>query len=257
MGESSVPSSPFKERLPNGFLSLRSEVWRDTDRQRTGMLPFVFEGGMSFDRYVEFALDVPMYFIYRDGEYIDVAGASFRDFMGGKLAQKLGRPELARLEPTIDDWSDHITTIFPEVRMKRFLEMRGADSGRFGHICALPALWVGLLYDQSSLDAAWDMVKGWTTEERDSLRNGVPRTALHTPFRRMKVLDLAREVVAISREGLKARAVSNKKGDDERVYLEPLETIVASGRTVADDLLEAYERKWGRNIDCVFKDFAF
>ncbi|MDX2159432.1 MAG: glutamate--cysteine ligase [Hyphomicrobiaceae bacterium] len=250
-------ASPFKEGRPNGFLSLRSEVWRDTDRQRTGLLPFVFENGMSFDRYVEYALDVPMYFIYRDGQYIDVAGASFRDFMAGRLAEKLGRPELKALEPTMDDWSDHITTIFPEVRMKRFLEMRGADGGRWRRICALPAFWVGLLYDQTALDAAWDVVKGWSAEERDALRTGVPRTALATPFRRMKLLDIAREVTAISREGLKARGIVGTRGDDERVYLDPVGEIVASGRTIAEDLLEAYEKKWGRNIDRIFTEFAF
>lgn len=250
-------ASPFTEGKPNGFLSLRSEVWRDTDPNRTGLLPFVFEGGMSFDRYVEYALDVPMYFIYRDGEYIDVAGASFRDFMAGRLAEKLQRPELSSLEPTMDDWSDHITTIFPEVRMKRFLEMRGADGGRWRRICALPAFWVGLLYDQSSLDAAWDLVKGWTAEERQALRNGVPRAALNTPFRRMKLVDIAREVSAMSAAGLKARGLKNAKGDDERLFLEPVESIVASGRTVAEDLLEAYDQKWGRDIDRIFTEFAF
>jgi glutamate--cysteine ligase len=250
-------ASPFKEGKPNGFLSLRSEVWRDTDRQRTGLLPFVFESGMSFDRYVEYALDVPMYFIYRGGAYIDVAGASFRDYLAGRLAEKLGRPELKALEPTIDDWSDHITTIFPEVRMKRFLEMRGADGGRLAQICGLPAFWVGLLYDQTSLDAAWDVVKGWTAEERDALRNEVPRTALGTPFRRMKLLDIAREVVAISREGLKARAIRDGRGDDERIYLAPVEQVVESGRTVAEDMLAAYEGKWRRDIDRIYTELAF
>ena len=250
-------ASPFTEGKPNGFLSLRSEVWRDTDPNRTGLLPFVFEQGMCFDRYVEYALDVPMYFIYRDGTYIDVAGASFRDFMSGKLAAVLNRPELAALEPTIDDWSDHITTIFPEVRMKRFLEMRGADGGRWRRICALPAFWVGLLYDQSALDAAYDMIKGWTTEERQTLRNGVPRLALKTPFRKYRMLDIAREVTAMSASGLKARARLNGKGQDERIYLEPVQQIVESGRTVAEDLLEAYEKKWDRNIDRIFTEFAF
>ena len=164
--------SPFTEGKPNGFLSARSEVWRDTDKRRTGMLPFVFEPGMSFERYADYALDVPMYFVYRDGRYIDAAGASFRDFLAGKLAQLPGE------RPTLDDWSDHLTTLFPEVRMKRFLEMRGADGGRWRRICALPAFWVGLLYDQTSLDAAWDLVKDWTAEERQALRDAVPRTAL-------------------------------------------------------------------------------
>jgi glutamate--cysteine ligase len=250
-------ASPFTEGKPNGFLSLRSEVWRDTDPNRTGLLPFVFESGMSFDRYVEYALDVPMYFIYRGGEYIDVAGASFRDFLAGKLATKLKRPELAGLEATMDDWSDHLTTIFPEVRMKRFLEMRGADGGRWRRICALPAFWTGLFYDQTALDAAWDVVKGWTAEERQSLRNAVPRTALKTRFRRYSMQDIAREVTAISAAGLKARGQMNAKGDDERIYLEPVQSIVESGRTIAEDLLEAYEKKWDKNIDRIFTEFAF
>ena len=164
--------SPFTEGKPNGFLSMRSEVWRDTDRNRTGMLPFVFEPGMSFERYVDYALGVPMYFVYRDGRYIDVAGASFPDFLAGRL------PQLPGELPTEDDWSDHLTTLFPEVRMKRFLEMRGADGGRWRRICALPAFWTGLLYDRTSLDAAWDLVKDWTAEERQGLRNAVPKTAL-------------------------------------------------------------------------------
>jgi len=250
-------SSPFKEGKPNGFLSLRSEVWRDTDRARTGLLPFVFESGMSFDRYVEYALDVPMYFIYRNGTYIDVAGASFRDFLSGRLAEKLGRPELRGIEPTIDDWADHITTIFPEVRMKRYLEMRGADAGLTAEIAALPALWVGLLYDQTALDAAWDVVKGWTADERDSLRNGVPKSGLATSFRRMKLLDIAREVVAISSEGLKSRAIRNGKGDDERIHLRAAENVVQSGRTTAEVMLEAYEGRWARRIDPIFGEMAF
>ena len=250
-------ASPFTEGKPNGFLSLRSEVWRDTDPNRTGLLPFVFESGMSFERYVEYALDVPMYFIYRGGEYIDVAGASFRDFLDRRLAQKLQRPELAKIEATMDDWSDHLTTIFPEVRLKRYLEMRGADGGRWRRICALPAFWTGLLYDQTALDAAWDVVKGWTADERQGLRNDVPRTALRTRFRRHKLQDIAREVAAISAEGLKARRALDDKGRDERIFLEPVQQIVESGRTVAEDLLEAFDKQWGRNIDRIFNEFAF
>ncbi len=244
-------ASPFTEGKPNGFLTLRSEVWRDTDPNRTGLLPFVFESGMCFDRYVEYALDVPMYFVYRDGTYVDVAGASFRDFLEGRLAALPGE------RPTLADWSDHITTIFPEVRLKRFLEMRGADGGRWRRICALPALWTGLLYDQSALDAAWDLVKGWTAEERQDLRNGVPRTALKTRFRRYSAQDIAKEVTAMSSSGLKARALLDDRGEDERRYLEPVTDIVNSGRTVADNLLDAYEYKWSRDINRVFKDYAF
>ena len=202
-------SSPFTEGKPNGFKSLRSEVWRDTDPNRTGMLPFVFEKGMGFERYVDYALDVPMYFVYRDGQYIDVAGASFRSFMDGKLAALPG--EL----PTIDDWSDHLTTLFPEVRLKSFLEMRGADGGRWRRICALPAFWVGLLYDEQALEEAWQYVKGWSAEERQGLRNAVPKLAFDAELRGRKVREISRDVLGIANGGLRRRARLNAKGKDE------------------------------------------
>jgi glutamate--cysteine ligase len=215
------------------------------------MLPFVFEPGMGYERYVDYALDVPMYFVYRSGRYIDAAGASFRDFMAGKLLQLPG--EL----PTRDDWSDHMTTLFPEVRLKQFLEMRGADGGRWRRICALPAFWVGLLYDSTSLDAAYDLVKSWTEEERQSLRDRVPLTAFQTTFRDTTVHELSREVLRIARAGLKRRARINWKSQDETVYLDPLSELVATGKTVADELLERYEGAWKRNIDHIFEEIAF
>ena len=244
-------ASPFTEGKPNGFMSMRSEVWRDTDPNRTGMLPFVFEPGMGFERYVDYALDVPMYFVYRGGNYIDVAGASFRDFLAGKLAALPGE------RPTLDDWSDHLTTLFPEVRMKRFLEMRGADGGRWRRICALPAFWTGLLYDDAALEAAWSLVKDWTAEERQALRQTVPRTGLKTPFRSGTVLDIARAAVGISASGLKARNRLNAAGADERAFLEPLDAIVASGRSTAEDLLARYENEWKRDIDRIYLEHAF
>jgi glutamate--cysteine ligase len=243
--------SPFMEGKPNGFLSMRSEVWRDTDRNRTGLLPFVFEPGMSFARYVDYALEVPMYFVYRGGRYIDAAGASFADFLAGRLAQLPG--EL----PTEDDWSDHLTTLFPEVRMKRFLEMRGADGGRWRRICALPALWTGLLYDPTALDAAWDLVKDWRAEERQALRDAVPRTALRTPFRRTTVLEVARQVLAIAQVGLRRRAFRDAKGQDESIFLEPVETILRNGVTPAEEILARYEGEWGRSTDPLFREYAF
>ncbi len=244
-------ASPFKEGKPNGFKTLRSEVWRDTDRNRTGILPFVFENGMCYDRYVEYALGVPMYFVYRNGNYIDVAGASFRDFMAGKL------PQLPGELPTVDDWSDHLTTLFPEVRMKRFLEMRGADSGSEQKITALPAFWVGLLYDNNALDAAWDMVKGWSEDERQDLRNEVPRYALQGRFRRMKVLDLAREAMKISEHGLTARRKVDAKGRDETMHLDCLREIVDSGRTTADDMLQRFNTDWKGSTDPIFAEYAY
>jgi glutamate--cysteine ligase len=244
-------SSPFTEGRINGMKSLRSEVWRETDPRRTGMLPFVFESGMGYERYVDYALDVPMYFVYRRGHYIDVAGASFRAFMDGKLAALPGE------RPTVDDWSDHLTTLFPEVRLKRFLEMRGADGGRWRRICALSAFWVGLFYDTTALDAAWDLVKSWTAAERQQLREEVPRTALDTTFRDTTVQELARTALRISRLGLRNRQRINLKSQDETVYLAPLEGLVASGRTVADELVERFEGPWGGCIDHIFEEFAF
>ncbi len=244
-------ASPFTEGKPNGFQSMRSEVWRDTDERRTGMLPFAFEDGMSYERYADYALDVPMYFVYRSGKYIDVAGASFRDFMAGKLKGL----EVER--PTIDDWSDHLTTLFPEVRMKRFLEMRGADGGRWNSITALPAFWTGVLYDEAALDQAWQLVKDWTPHEREDLRAHVPRTALRTPFRKTTVGQLARDALRIARAGLKNRKRINDHNQDETIYLAPLDVIAGNGQTVSDHLLARYAGGWRGNIDHIFEEFAF
>ncbi|MDP1907851.1 MAG: glutamate--cysteine ligase, partial [Hyphomicrobium sp.] len=244
-------SSPFTEGRLNGFKSMRSEVWRDTDRRRTGMLPFAFEDGMGYERYVDYALAVPMYFVYRHGRYIDASGGSFQDFLDGKL------PQLPGERPTLDDWSDHLTTLFPEVRLKRFLEMRGADSGPWQRICALPAFWVGLLYDAQALEAAWQLVKDWTAEEREALRNAVPKGALATPFRKTTVQHIAREVLRISRRGLRARRRINAASQDEAIYLDILDEVAISGCTLADRLIERYQGPWQRDIDHVFEEYAF
>jgi glutamate--cysteine ligase len=241
-------SSPFREGRPNGFLSYRSHVWTDVDNARSGMLPFVFEDGMSFERYVDYALDVPMYFIYRDGRYHDVAGRSFRDFLSRKL------PGLEKAEPTMADWADHLTTIFPEVRLKKFLEMRGADGGLWQRICALPALWVGIYYDQSSLDAAWDLVKDWTAEERSAMRESVPKLGLKTPFRDTDVQALSARMLEVSRAGLRARAQTDSMGGTEEGFIEPLFQIVESGTTRAEYLLEKYENAWARDVSRIFSD---
>ena len=244
-------NSPFTEGKPNGFLSYRSHIWSDTDRARTGMLPFVFEDGFGYERYVDYMLDVPMYFVFRDGRYIDAAGQSFRDFLAGKL------PVLPGELPTESDWVDHLSTAFPEVRLKSFLEMRGADGGPTSSICALPALWVGLLYDSGALDAAWDLVKGWSMEERETLRNAVPRLALGAPIPGGGTLrDIAPQVLAIARSGLRARARLNAVGDDETGYLAPLDEIVASGKVPAQRLLDLYHGDWAGDVTRVY-DQAF
>src|SRR5438874_9220887 len=224
-------NSPFVEGRPSGFQSYRSFIWTDTDPDRCGTLPFVFEPGFGFERYVDYMLDVPMYFVYRDGRYIDVAGQSFRDFMARKL------PGLPGEAPRLNDWIDHLTTAFPEVRLKRILEMRGADGGPWSRLCALPALWVGLLYDKAALDACSELVKDWTHEEREFLRVEVPRRGLATPFRGRPLLALAQEVLEIASAGLRARATRDSSGEDETVYLDALREIIAEGRTPAEALL--------------------
>jgi glutamate--cysteine ligase len=242
-------NSPFTEGKPNGFLSYRSHIWSDTDPHRTGMLPFVFEDGFGYERYVDYMLDVPMYFVFRDGKYIDAAGQSFRDFLAGKL------PALPGELPLESDWIDHLSTAFPEVRLKSFLEMRGADGGPWNRICALPALWVGLLYDDAALDAAWDLVKHWSMDEREALRDAVPRLALDAPLPGGgRLLDLARQVVPIARAGLAARARMNDSGDNETGFLEPLEEIVDSGKVPAQRLLDKFHGEWGGDISRVYEE---
>ena len=216
-------NSPFREGQPNGFLSYRSQIWTDVDNQRAGMLPFVFENGFGYERYVDYALDVPMYFVYRDGRYIDVAGKSFRDFLSRRI------PELKDIEPSLSDWADHLTTIFPEARLKHFLEMRGADGGTWRRICGLPALWVGILYDSTALDAAWDLVKDWTREEREAMRAAVPVLAFNTPFRGRTLCDLARDMLEISQAGLRSRAKEDAIGTTEEGFLQPLNDLVERG----------------------------
>ncbi len=245
-------NSPFVDGRPAGALSYRSLVWEDTDPDRCGMLPFVFEDGFGFERYVDYALDVPMYFVYRDGRYIDASGQSFRDFLAGKL------PALPGEKPTLKDWDDHLTTLFPEVRMKQFLEMRGADSGPWRRLCALPAFWVGLLYDDQALDEAWDLVRHWSLEDRLRLRREVPLQALNTPAPDGGSLrDLARRVLEISLGGLRRRRQVGGCGNDEGLFLEALRTIVDTGKTPAEHLLELYHGRWGGSVDPVFREFAY
>jgi glutamate--cysteine ligase len=245
-------NSPFTEGKPNGYQSFRSHIWSDTDPHRTGMLPFVFEEGFGYQRYAEYMLDVPMYFVFRDGKYIDAAGLSFRDFLKGELSVLPGE------KPTMSDWNDHLSTAFPEVRLKSFLEMRGADGGPWNRICALPAFWVGLLYDQTALDAAWDRVKGWTMEEREALRKGVPKLGLDTPIPNGQTLkDLAAEILDISSAGLTARNRLNSSGDNESGFLDPLREVVAKGKSPAAQLLERYHGEWDGDVSRIYDEMSF
>ncbi len=244
-------NSPFTEGQPNGFQSYRSHIWTDTDPDRSGDLPLVFEDGFGFERYVDYVLDVPMYFVYRDGQYLDASGQSFRDFLDGRL------PALPGEIPRMGDWEDHLTTVFPEVRLKRYLEMRGADGGPWRRLCALPALWVGLLYDGPALDAAWDLVKDWTEEERAELRREVPRSGLKTRFRRRSMQHVALEVLEIARNGLESRARPDSFGESEAHFLNALWTIAESGETPADELLRRFHGDWQGEIDPIFRENAY
>jgi len=244
-------NSPFTEGKPNGFLSYRSEVWRDTDNQRAGMLPFAFEPGMGFERYVDYALDVPMYFVKREDEYIDTSGLSFRDLLAGKL------PRHGNLRATQSDWANHVSTIFPEVRLKRYLEMRGSDGGPWRRLPALPAFWAGILYDDVSLDAAWDSVKGWSAQERQQLRDDVTRQGFAATIRGRTMLELARECLALSEAGLRRRNFRDSDNRDETRYLSSLQETVARGTTPAEELLEKYNGAWGKSVEPVFTECAY
>jgi len=243
-------NSPFIDGKPNGHKSWRSRVWRDLDASRTGMLPFVFEDGFGFEAWVQYALDVPMYFVYRNGEYIDALGQSFRDFLKGEL------PALPGEKPTLSDWADHLTTAFPEARVKKYIEMRGADGGPWRRLCALPAFWVGLTYDQTALDAAWDIAKGWDAETREALRVAASVDGLQAEVGSIRMHDLARELVAISEAGLKARAKPGAGGliPDETHFLNALKESIESGQTPADELLAKYNGEWGGDLTRIYEE---
>lgn len=244
-------NSPFVDGKDCGYQSYRAHIWTDTDPDRTGTLPFLFESGMGFERYVDYMLDVPMYFVYREGKYIDASGLSFRDFLQGKLAVLPGQL------PTMKDWEDHLTTAFPEVRLKKFLEMRGADGGPWRRLCALPAFWVGLLYDQSCLDAAWDLCRDWTTEEHAEMRRMVSERGLQAEFRGRKIADIAKDVLAISHQGLAARGRLNSVGDNETGFLEPLQIVAESGISPAERKLRLFHSDWNESVDPVFAECAY
>ena len=244
-------NSPFTEGKPNGFLSFRSEIWRDTDNARAGMLPWVFEPGMSFERWVDYALDVPMYFVKHGDDYVDASGQSFRALLAGKL------PAMPGARATISDWANHISTIFPEVRLKRYLEMRGADSGSLPNLLALPALWVGILYDDAALDAAWELVKHWTAEERQKLRDDVPKEGLAAKIRGRTVFEIATEVLKLARAGLVRRKRLDVGGEDETHYLEVLDDRLARGTTPAQELLDKFHGVWGGSVDPIYTEEAY
>ncbi|MEM7191116.1 MAG: glutamate--cysteine ligase [Pseudomonadota bacterium] len=246
-------NSPFFEGKPNGHVSWRSRIWRDLDDDRTGMLPWVFDDGMGFERWADYALDVPMYFVYRDGEYVDALGQSFRDFLRGEL------PALPGEMPTLSDWADHLTTLFPEARIKKFIEMRGADGGPWRRLCALPAFWVGLMYEQSALDAAWDLVKNWTAEERDQLRIDASVQGLVATIAGRSLRDVARDCLDIATDGLRRRARPGAGGliPDETHFLNALQDTVTSGKTPAEEILDLYETDWGRDLGRIYKDCSY
>ena len=246
-------NSPFLDGKLTGHKSWRSRIWRSLDAQRTGLLPFVFNESFGFESWVEYALDVPMYFVYRDGHYINALGQSFREFMKGQL------PALPGELPTLDDWADHLTTIFPEARLKKFIEMRGADAGQWHRLCALPAFWVGICYDQSSLDAAWDIVKNWDEDDRENLRVAAAKDGLNGSVGNKKLIDLAKETVQISENGLEKRAKASSNGlhSDETLFLESLKENIEKRKSSADELLEKYHGSWNKDLTKIFEEYSY
>ncbi len=249
VGTALFANSPFTQGKPNGFVSFRSEIWRDTDNARSGMLPWAFEPGMGFERYADYALDVPMYFIKRGDQYIDVSGKSFRDHLTGKL--------IPGERATISDWANHVSTIFPEVRLKRYIEMRGSDGGPWRRLPSLPAFWVGLIYDDANLDACWEIVKDWTAEERQKLRDDVPRLGFKATIRGKSLLNLSVETLRLAEKGLVRRNKLDRNGRDETRYLRPLQEIVARGITPAEELLEKYHGPWKGSVEPIFEEYAY
>lgn len=245
-------SSPFTGGKPNGLVSWRGDIWRDTDNQRAGLLPFVFDDSFGFDDYAQWALDVPMYFVIRDGKYIDATHVTFRQFMNGALKGEISNPE-----PTRGDWTNHLSTVFPDVRLKKFLEMRGADGGPWRLICALPAFWVGLLYDETALGEIAEYTKDWTVDEVQAMRDEVPRDGLRTTFRGQSLQEVGKTVLGISRKGLVGRARLNSEGHDESHFLAPLEETVARGTTLAEEMLAQYRGRWEGSIEPLFSEYAY
>lgn len=243
-------NSPFTEGKLNGFLSARSEIWRHTDAARTGLLPFAFEDGMSFERYVDYALSVPMYFVKRGETYHHVAGADFRDLLAGRLSQLPGE------HATIADWANHLSTIFPEVRLKRYLEMRGADAGPRPFLLALPALFAGLLYEPSVLDAAWDIVKVWSAEAREKLRADVPRIGLEAAISGRPLREVASEILSLARVGLAKRNRRDAQGFDETCFLDPLDEV-AGGASEAERLIRKFKTQWAGSIEPAFEECVY
>ncbi len=245
-------NSPFTEGRPNGLQSWRGDIWRDTDNQRSGVLPFCFSPDFGFADYVEWALDVPMYFAIREGHYHDLTHVTFRQFMDGAL-----RNDLPDGMPTMGDWANHLSTLFPDVRLKRFLEMRGADGGPWRRICALPAFWVGLLYDDEALDAVESLTRDWTREDVIAMRDSVPAQGLATTFGNRSLREIAREVLTISRKGLANRARLNRDGFDETSFLSPLDEVIARGTTSAEEMVKSFHMRWGGSIEPVFQEYAY
>lgn len=244
-------NSPFKDGQPSGLKSTRAEAWTDTDPDRCGVPGFVFDDDFGYSRWVDYILDVPMYFLHRGEDYLDVSGLSFRDFMAGSL------PGFEGQFPSMADFEDHVTTAFPEVRLKGYLEMRGADGGSWGNICALPALWVGLLYDDGALDAAESLIKGITASDVEAARMAVAKDGLQAEMAGRSVHKIAHEVLEIAEAGLKSRKLLDSKGEDERKYLAPLQEIVKSGKTYADEMLDKYYSAWDEDITHIFKEYHY
>ncbi len=244
-------NSPFTEGKPNGFLSARANVWTDTDADRTGLIDFVFEDGFGFEGYAKYALDVPMYFVHRGDDYIDASGQDFKAFMKGELPAYPGH------RPVMDDWADHLTTLFPEVRLKKYLEMRGADAGPWSRLCALPALWGGLLYNKTALDAAWQLVKDWTPEDRRAMRSMAAKTGLKGELAGRPVRDWALDMLTIARDGLKQRDHLSGGLVDESGYLDELFNIADSGITPADRLLALYHGRWQGDLSHLYAEEAY
>jgi glutamate--cysteine ligase len=231
-------NSSISEGRLNGFMTLRGHIWTDTDSARSGMLAFAFSPDAGIEDYVNYALDVPMYFIIRNGDYIETH-RTFRQFLTEGWGQE---------RATLEDWALHLTTLFPEVRLKRYLEVRSADSQPPEMMLALPALLKGILYEPDSLQGAWDLIRSWTWPERVEIYRAAHREGLHARIRRIPLADLARELVEIGASGLRRQNQLNDHGDDERIYLHRLEELVRAGKSLGRSLAELWDGPWNHDV---------
>jgi len=244
-------NSPFDQGNVSKYRSLRSHFWHHTDPNRTGLLPFVFDKDFNFEKYTDYALNIPMYFIRREHKYINMTQYTFKDYLEGKCTK-------VNYEATLDDWEDHLTTLFPQVRLKHYLEIRSMDACNWDLICSQPAFWIGILYDDEILDKIKQITEDWKGEDRQYLNKRVPEDGLKTEFKKRKLIDFAQEFFELSKKGLSKRNQLSKNGEfDESIHMKDLENNLTDGCSPADCLITKFNTTWEKSVLPIYKELAY